>query len=93
MGGGGGELSSVFKTGFRAVKDLVSADLGGRVGWLPKAERVKTLFFSPLQAPKRGGWGGGGGGRGGYPGFVSLQVPTVPLFAPAFQPLGRAPSP
>ena len=29
-----------------------SADLGGRVGWLPKAERVKTLFLSPLR-PKQ----------------------------------------
>ena len=46
----------------------LSADLGGRVGWLPKAERVfKTLFLSPFQSA--------GGGRG-YPGFVSLQVPT-----------------
>ena len=38
-----------------------SADLGGRVGWLPKAERVKTLFLSPLQ-PQNGGGGGRGGG-------------------------------
>ena len=45
---------------------MVSADLGGRVGWLPKAERVKTLFLSPLQPQN----------AGGYPGFVSLQVPT-----------------
>ena len=37
-----------------------SADLGGRVGWLPKAERVNLLPFS-LTAPKRRGWGGGGG--------------------------------
>ena len=28
------------------LKGLGSADLGGRVGWLPKAERVKTLFLS-----------------------------------------------
>ena len=42
---------------------ILSADLGGRVGWLPKADRVKTLFLSPLNA--------GGGGVGGYPGFVS----------------------
>ena len=53
---------------------MQSADLGGRVGWLPKAERVKTLFLSPLQPQNAGGWGGGG--VGGYPGFVSLQVPT-----------------
>ena len=41
-----------------------SADLGGRVGWLPKAERVKTLFLSPykLQNQNAGGVGGGGGG-------------------------------
>ena len=39
----------------------LSADLGGRVGWLPKAERVKTLFLSPLQ-PQNGGGGGGVGG-------------------------------
>ena len=39
-----------------------SADLGGRVGWLPKAKRVKTLFLSPLQPQNAGGgWGGGGG--------------------------------
>ena len=31
-----------------AKKCIESADLGGRVGWLPKAERVKTLFLSPL---------------------------------------------
>ena len=43
-----------------------SADLGGRVGWLPKAERVKTLFLSPLQPQNAGGWGGGGE-RGGIP--------------------------
>ena len=35
-------------------------------------ERVKTVFFSPLQ-PRNAGWrgrgggGGGGGGRGGIP--------------------------
>ena len=38
-----------------------SADLGGRVGWLPKAERVKTLFLSPVQ-PQNAEEGGGGGG-------------------------------
>ena len=41
--------------GYKApdIGHLQSADLGGRVGWgLPKAERVKTLFLSPL--------GGGG---------------------------------
>ena len=54
-------------------KSQESADLGGRVGWLPKAERVKTLFLSPLL---QNVGGGGGGGQGGYPGFVSLQVPT-----------------
>ena len=41
---------------------FLSADLGGRVGWLPKAERVKTLFLSPLQPQNRGGVGGGVGG-------------------------------
>ena len=47
---------------------IISADLGGRVGWLPKAERVKTLFLSPLQPQNAGGvGGGGGGGRGGIP--------------------------
>ena len=46
----------------------VSADLGGRVGWLPKAERVKTLFLSSLEPQNAGGGVGGGGG--------SLQVPT-----------------
>ena len=35
---------------------IVSADLGGRVGWLPKAERVKTLFFLPY-SPRIGGGG------------------------------------
>ena len=39
----------------------LGADLGGRVGWLPKAERVKTLFLSPLQPQNAGGGGGGGG--------------------------------
>ena len=43
-----------------------SADLGGRVGWLPKAERVKTLL-NPLPFSYS---------QNGYPGFVSLQVPT-----------------
>ena len=37
---------------------VISADLGGRVGWLPKAERVKTLFFFSLQPRVRGGIGG-----------------------------------
>ena len=37
-------------------------------------ERVKTLFFSPLQ-PRNAG-GGGGGGVGGYPVPASLQAPT-----------------
>ena len=62
----------------------MSADLGGALlDGCRKAERVKTLFLSPLQPQKRGGggggggWGGGGGGRGGYPGFVSLQVPHL----------------
>ena len=34
---------------------------------VPKAERVKTLFLSPLQPQNAGGggWGGGGGGVGG----------------------------
>ena len=42
------------------MHSLVSADLGGRVGWLPKAEKVKTLFLSPLQLQNAGGvWGGG----------------------------------
>ena len=35
---------------------VLSADLGGRVGWLPKAERVKTLL------PQNVGGGGVGGG-------------------------------
>ena len=46
-----------------SVVSCISADLGGRVGWLPKAERVKTLFLST--APKCGGGWGGGGGVGG----------------------------
>ena len=33
----------------------ISADLVGRVGWFPKAERVKTLFLSPLQPQNAGG--------------------------------------
>ena len=36
---------------------MISADLGGRVGWLPKAERVKTLLLSPYSPKTRGGWG------------------------------------
>ena len=47
-------------------------DLGGRVGWLLKAERVKTLFLSPLQ-PQRGGGGGGGVG-----GVSRLRFPPGP---------------
>ena len=80
---------------------MESADLGGRVGWLPKAERVKTLFLSPLQPQNAGRVGGGG--RGGYPGFVSLQVPNCEaarlrkkrfLWGKGPNPLvGRAPSP
>ena len=58
-----------------------SADLGGRVGWLPKAERVKTLFLSPLQP--QGGVGGGGGGRGGIPAsFPSRSPPPKQPFQP-----------
>ena len=57
-----------------------SADLGGRVGWLPKAERVKTLFLSPLQPQ---GGGGGGGGRGGIPAsFPSRSPPPKQPFQP-----------
>ena len=52
----------------------ISADLGGRVGWLPKAERVKTLFLSPLQPQNAGGgWGGGGVG-----GVSRLRFPPGP---------------
>ena len=51
-----------------------SADLGGRVGWLPKAERVKTLFLSPLQPEKVGGVGGGGG----VGGVSRLRFPPGP---------------
>ena len=50
-----------------------SADLGGRVGWLPKAERVKTLFLSPLQPQNAGGGGGGGVG-----GVSRLRFPPGP---------------
>ena len=56
---------------------LKSADLGGRVGWLPKAERVKTLFLSPLQ-PQNAGGGGGGGGGGGVGGVSRLRFPPGP---------------
>ena len=62
-----------------------SADLGGRVGWLPKAERVKTLFLSPLQPQNAGGGvgGGGGGGRGGIPAsFPSRSPPPKQPFQP-----------
>ena len=87
----------------------ISADLGGRVGWLPKAERVKTLFLSPLQPKTRGGGGGGGGGRGGIPAsFPSRSPPPkqpsqpTPTPSPGSQQevcekivilVGRAPSP
>ena len=37
---------------------LRCADLGGRAGWLSKAERVKTLFL-PYSPKTRGGGGGG----------------------------------
>ena len=40
---------------------MLSADLGGRVGWLPKAE-VKTLFFCGGKGPGGPGpkpWGPG----------------------------------
>ena len=49
----------------------ISADLGGRVGWLPKA-------------PKKGGGGwGGGGGRGGIPAsFPSRSPPPKQPFQP-----------
>ena len=59
----------------------MSADLGGRVGWLPKAESVKTLFLSPLQ-PQNAGVGGGGG-RGGIPAsFPSRSPPPKQPFKP-----------
>ena len=59
-----------------------SADLGGRVGWLPKAERVKTLFLSPYSPKTRGGVGGGGG-RGGIPAsFPSRSPPPKQPFQP-----------
>ena len=54
----------------------MSSDLGGRVGWLPKAERVKTLFLSPLQPQNAGG--GGGGRRGGVAGVSRLRFPPGP---------------
>ena len=63
----------------------LSADLGGRVGWLPKAERVKTLLLSPLQPQNAGGGGGGGGGggRGGIPAsFPSRSPPPKQPFQP-----------
>ena len=60
----------------------VSADLGGRVGWLPKAGRVKTLFLSP--SPKV--WKGGGG-RGGIPASFPSRSP------PPKQPLQPTPMP
>ena len=41
-----------------------------RVGWLPKAERVKTLFLSPLQP---GGGGVGGVSRLRFPPGPHLQ--------------------
>ena len=51
---------------FFSIPSFQSADLGGRVGWLLKAERVKTLFLSPLE-------GGGGAGRGGIPAGPHLR--------------------
>ena len=60
----------------------LSADLGGRVGWLPKAKRVKTLFLSPYSPKTRGGVGGGGG-RGGIPAsFPSRSPPPKQPFQP-----------
>ena len=59
----------------------VSADLGGRVGWLPKAERVKTLFLPCGPGMRGGGWGGGG--RGGIPAsFPSRSPPPKQPFQP-----------
>ena len=50
---------------------------------LPKAERVKTLFLSPLQPQNAGGVGGGGGGRGGIPAsFPSRSPPPKQPFQP-----------
>ena len=64
------------------IRAALSADLGGRVGWLPKAERVKTLFLSPLQ-PQNAGGVGGGGGRGGIPAsFPSRSPPPKQPFQP-----------
>ena len=57
-----------------------SADLGGRVGWLPKAERVKTLFLSPLQPQNAGRWWGGGGRVGIPASFPSRSPPPKQLF-------------
>ena len=60
--------------GVPIIRAVISADLGGRVGWLPKAERVKTLFLSRL-------WGGGG--RGGIPAsFPSRSPPPKQPFQP-----------
>ena len=61
-------------------RTVLSADLGGRVGWLPKAERVKTLFLSPLQPQNAAA---GGGGRGGIPAsFPSRSPPPKQPFQP-----------
>ena len=56
----------------------LSANLGGRVGWLPKAEGENPL---PFYIPKCGGWGGGG--RGGTPAsFPSRSPPPKQPFQP-----------
>ena len=61
---------------------------------LPKAERVKTLFLSPLQLQNAGG--GGGGGRvppGGLQKIVLERFGWL-LWGKGPRPLvGRAPSP
>ena len=49
--------------------NILSADLGGRVGWLLKAERVKISSF--LLAMR----GVGGGGRGGMPASFPSRSP------------------
>ena len=68
----------LLKGGSRGCLGTLSADLGGRVGWLPKAERVKTLFLSPLQPQNAGG-----GGRGGIPAsFPSRSPPPKQPFQP-----------
>ena len=65
----------------------ISADLGGRVGWLPKAERVKTLRRPSGAFTCGGGWGGGGGGGGvggGVGGVSRLRPPKQPFQPPGF---------